>query len=132
MNLIVCAWSAMKFKFTAQATGQKVTILVNLHFKNFNCKVLGKLTLDGVAEFSVSPGKNPCVAVFVPEKQGAPAIVRLYGMLSFNYPLSNKSFYKADTVKFIWNSIGKYCFVIIIIAVSHSIIRNQCVGVDAY
>lgn len=67
---------------------------------------LGKLTLEGVAEFSVSPGKNPCIAVFVPEKQGAPAIVRLYGLLSFNYPLSNKSFYKADTVKFYWNSIG--------------------------
>ena len=32
--------------------------------------------------------------------------MRLYGLLSFKYPLSNKTFYKADAVQFIWNAIG--------------------------
>ena len=68
--------------------------------------VCAKLQLEGIAGFSVSPGKNPSVAVFVPERKGSPAIVRLYGMLSFNFPLSNKSFYKADEVEFNWNPIG--------------------------
>jgi translation initiation factor 2A len=72
-------------------------------FKNIHSKLA---VLHGIKSFSISPGKNPSVAAFVPEKNGAPAIVRLYGLLSFNYPLSNKTFYKADNITFKWNTIG--------------------------
>lgn len=65
-----------------------------------------KLELEGLTQFSCSPGMNPSVACFVKERSGKPAIVRVYGLLSFNYPLSNKTFFKADEAEFKWNPIG--------------------------
>eukprot|EP00158_Paraphelidium_tribonemae_P004488 Partr_v1_DN26783_c0_g1_i2_m8742 putative eukaryotic translation initiation factor len=86
--------------------GRLVTNNVNFHDLKDPEKVCSKLALEGVAGFSISPGRNPSVAVFVPERKGQPAIVRLYGMLSFNFPLSNKSFFKSDEIEFKWNPIG--------------------------
>ena len=79
---------------------------LNFLYPSKFCAAFSRLILEGVKDFSLSPGKNPSVAVFVPEKKGAPAIVRLFGINSFNYPLSNKTFYKADNIQFKWNSIG--------------------------
>ncbi|KAI8374302.1 eukaryotic translation initiation factor eIF2A-domain-containing protein [Radiomyces spectabilis] len=74
--------------------------------KNAGKAVWARLKLDGVAEFSLSPGKAPAVAVFIPERKGAPAIVRMYSIPSFNQPVSNKTFYKADRVQMFWNDLG--------------------------
>lgn len=76
-----------------------------------------KLPMDGIAAFSMSPGQSPNVAVFVPEKQvalssckitvkGSPANVSIFDLSNFTQPLSNKSFFKADSVEFKWNTIG--------------------------
>lgn len=70
-------------------------------------KVGGKLSLEGMTEFSISPGKNPSVAAFTPEKKGQPAKVRLYGLMSFRYPLSNQTFFNAESAVFYWNRIGE-------------------------
>ncbi|KAF7726517.1 hypothetical protein EC973_008648 [Apophysomyces ossiformis] len=74
--------------------------------RNAGKAVWARLKLEGVARFSLSPGKAPAVAVFIPEKKGAPAIVRMYSVPNFNQALSNKTFYKADNVQLYWNDLG--------------------------
>ncbi|KAL1929710.1 hypothetical protein VTP01DRAFT_1848 [Rhizomucor pusillus] len=74
--------------------------------KNAGKSVWARLKLEGVAKFSLSPGKAPAVAVFIPERKGAPAIVRMYSIPSFNQAVSNKTFYKADQVQMYWNDLG--------------------------
>ncbi|KAI9258737.1 eukaryotic translation initiation factor eIF2A-domain-containing protein [Phascolomyces articulosus] len=74
--------------------------------KNAGKAVWARLKLEGVAKFSLSPGKAPAVAVFIPERKGAPAIVRMYSIPNFNQALSNKTFYKADSVQMFWNDLG--------------------------
>ncbi|KAI8342376.1 eukaryotic translation initiation factor eIF2A-domain-containing protein [Chlamydoabsidia padenii] len=74
--------------------------------RNITKGVWAKLQLEGVSYFSLSPGKAPAVAVFIPEKKGAPAIVRMYSIPSFNTPVSNKTFFKADNVQMFWNDLG--------------------------
>ncbi|KAG2218966.1 hypothetical protein INT45_008390 [Circinella minor] len=74
--------------------------------KNVGKGVWARLKLEGVAKFSLSPGKAPAVAVFIPERKGAPAIVRMYSIPNFNQALSNKTFYKADSVQMFWNDLG--------------------------
>lgn len=69
-----------------------------------------KLQVENLTTFALSPGKSPCrIACYVPGTKGAPSFVRLY-----EYPrlegagsiLANKSFYRADSVTFLWNRKG--------------------------
>ena len=68
-----------------------------------------KLRVEHVAQCSIEPTGAPHhVATFVPEKKGAPAVLRLwkhgdYGEGRF---LSTKSFFKADTISMLWNPLG--------------------------
>ncbi|ORZ34575.1 eukaryotic translation initiation factor eIF2A-domain-containing protein [Catenaria anguillulae PL171] len=60
-----------------------------------------------IADYSISPGNNPHVVVFIPEdKRGTPAIVKMFSLGNFQNPTSAKTFYKADKVKFVWNHLG--------------------------
>ncbi|TPX63014.1 hypothetical protein PhCBS80983_g00066 [Powellomyces hirtus] len=68
--------------------------------------VCARLKHEGIADFSLSPGKRLTVAAFIPEKKGQPAAVRLYDFANLNTPLSQKSFYRADSVQFNWNKLG--------------------------
>lgn len=56
--------------------------------------------------FQISPGLNPSIAIFVPEKNGKPAQVFLYNISNFNQPLTTKTFFKAERCQLKWNSIG--------------------------
>lgn len=56
--------------------------------------------------FSLSPGLNPLVAVFVPEKSGKPAQVLIYNIPSFNQPVCSKTFFKAEKCQLQWNALG--------------------------
>lgn len=56
--------------------------------------------------FQLSPGKNPAVAVFIPEKGGKPAQVLIYNIPSFNQPICSKSFFKAEKCQLKWNALG--------------------------
>lgn len=56
--------------------------------------------------FKLSPGLNPSVAVFVPEKGGKPAQVLIYNIPSFNQPVCSKTFFKAEKCQLQWNALG--------------------------
>jgi len=68
--------------------------------------VWNKLRVEGVADFALPPGKSSSVAIFVPEKKGQPASVKVYTIPNFNSPISQKSFYKGDKVQLKWNNAG--------------------------
>lgn len=74
--------------------------------------IASKLRVEGSTSYSLSPGRNPCVAVFVAEKKGAPASVKIFSLSSFTssgnagQASSQKTFYKADKIRFNWNILG--------------------------
>ncbi|KAJ3052662.1 hypothetical protein HK097_005900 [Rhizophlyctis rosea] len=74
--------------------------------KNFAKGISSRLKSDGVTDFSLSPGRRPTVCVFIPEKKGQPAAVRLFDITNLGVPLAHKSFYRADSVQFHWNKLG--------------------------
>ncbi|CCJ28474.1 unnamed protein product [Pneumocystis jirovecii] len=65
-----------------------------------------KLYAEGVSSFSLSPGRNNVVAVFIPEMKGKPATVSIYNIPTFSFVVSQKAFYKADNIQMKWNKIG--------------------------
>ncbi|OUM62102.1 hypothetical protein PIROE2DRAFT_69538 [Piromyces sp. E2] len=56
--------------------------------------------------FSMSPGRTPSVAAFVPEKNGVPASIRIFSLGNFEVPILIKTFFKADSVEMLWNKLG--------------------------
>ncbi|RHZ55362.1 hypothetical protein Glove_416g6 [Diversispora epigaea] len=95
-------WTEDESFFSRMVTGE-------VHFYDTNRLDKGihnKLRLEGVGDFSLSPGKSPSISIFIPEKNSAPAIVRIYSITNFNSPLSQKTFYKADKIQMKWNDLG--------------------------
>ncbi|EGF84373.1 hypothetical protein BATDEDRAFT_18651 [Batrachochytrium dendrobatidis JAM81] len=74
--------------------------------KSFSNGIASRLKLDCIKLFSMSPGRRPTVAIFYPEKNGSPGSVKLYDITNLQTPLSSKSFFRADSVNFYWNSLG--------------------------
>ncbi|RDL32569.1 Translation initiation factor eIF-2A [Venustampulla echinocandica] len=68
--------------------------------------VWNKLRAEGVADFAISPGNNNSVAVFIPERKGQPAAVKIFNVPQFNAPVSQKTFFKGDKVQLKWNQLG--------------------------
>lgn len=56
--------------------------------------------------FKISPGLNPSLAVFIPEKSGKPANISIYNLPNFSQAVCSKSFFKADQCQLKWNSLG--------------------------
>ncbi|CAK40861.1 uncharacterized protein An11g10630 [Aspergillus niger] len=69
-------------------------------------QVWNKLRVEGVADFAVAPGKNHSVAVFIPERKGQPAAVKVFLVPQFGSPVSQKTFFKGDKVQLKWNEQG--------------------------
>ncbi|EER37472.1 eukaryotic translation initiation factor 2A [Histoplasma capsulatum var. duboisii H88] len=69
-------------------------------------KVWNKLRVEGVADFALSPGDSNSIAVFIPERKGLPASVRIFNVPQFNTPVSQKNFFKGDKVQLKWNNTG--------------------------
>ncbi|KAG8818128.1 hypothetical protein FRC17_010966 [Serendipita sp. 399] len=68
---------------------------------------VSKLRIDGITSAVLSPGANPSVAVFIPEKSGTPGSVRIHNLQALTAPPScQKSFFKADRITIKWNSLG--------------------------
>ena len=66
-----------------------------------------KLRAEGVVDFAVTPsGENLSVAVFVPERKGQPAAVKVFTVPQFDTPVSQKTFFKGDKVQLKWNQQG--------------------------
>ncbi|TFK61344.1 translation initiation factor eIF-2A [Pluteus cervinus] len=75
--------------------------------------IVDKLKVEGAASVSLSPGLTPSVAVFVAEKKGAPASIRIYNLNALNQPPTcSKSFYKADRAQIKWNSFGTHLLLV--------------------
>jgi translation initiation factor 2A len=68
--------------------------------------VWNKLRADGISDFALSPGKTHSLAVFVPERKGQPATVKVFNVPQFNAPVSQRTFFKGDKVQFKWNQQG--------------------------
>ena len=57
-----------------------------------------KLRVDGLTSFSLSPGTNPSIAVFLPERKGSPASSQIFSLSNLDKPSTQKQFYKADKI----------------------------------
>ncbi|PVF98977.1 translation initiation factor eIF-2A [Serendipita vermifera] len=74
---------------------------------NWSEGAISKLRLEGMNTAVLSPGANPSVAIFVPEKSGTPGSVKVYNLQTLSAPPScQKSFFKADRATIRWNSLG--------------------------
>ncbi|KAL4799445.1 eukaryotic translation initiation factor eIF2A-domain-containing protein [Aspergillus venezuelensis] len=70
-------------------------------------RVWNKLRVEGVADFALSPAlQNQSVAVFIPERKGQPAAVKVFHVPQFGAPVSQKTFFKGDKVQLKWNNSG--------------------------
>ncbi|KAH7103139.1 translation initiation factor eIF-2A [Auriculariales sp. MPI-PUGE-AT-0066] len=70
-------------------------------------QLFAKARVENCTSISVSPGKNPSVAVFVAEKSGQPASVKVFSLTSLaGAPTVQKSFFKADKATIKWNALG--------------------------
>ncbi|KAJ1340142.1 hypothetical protein BSLG_005229 [Batrachochytrium salamandrivorans] len=56
--------------------------------KNFSKGISDRLKMETIKSFSMSPGRRPVVAVFIPEKNGCPGSVKLYDVTNLKQPLS--------------------------------------------
>jgi len=86
-----------------------VARLVNDQIEFYNIvekSLLNKFKLKGMTAFSISPGKTPYVATFVPEIKGNPASVKIYSYNNYKTPVSAKSFFRVDNIDMYWNKIG--------------------------
>ncbi|KAI9916732.1 hypothetical protein PsorP6_016965 [Peronosclerospora sorghi] len=70
---------------------------------------IGQINVPHVANFSVAPGGAPYkVALFLPEKKGKPASVKIYEFpKSLDMPIATKSFFKAQDVTLKWSPTGE-------------------------
>ncbi|KAF4038666.1 Eukaryotic translation initiation factor eIF2A [Phytophthora infestans] len=87
---------------------QSANGVVLYHGRDIGAGSIGQINLPNVANFSVAPGSAPYkVALFVPEKKGKPASVKIYQFPnSLDAPTATKSFYKAQDVTFKWSPTG--------------------------
>ncbi|KAI1791621.1 translation initiation factor eIF-2A [Ganoderma leucocontextum] len=75
--------------------------------------VVDKLKVEGATSITLSPGLNPSVAVFIAEKKGQPASVKIYSLTSLNgLPTCQKTFFKAQRSQIKWNTLGTQVLVL--------------------
>lgn len=83
---------------------------VNNEIQFYESKDLGtvwnKLRVEGVSDFAIAPGDKHSVAVFVPERKGQPAAVKVFNVPNFAQPVGQKTFFKGDKVQLKWNNEG--------------------------
>lgn len=71
-----------------------------------------KLRIEGVSDFALTQGKTHSVAVFIPERKGQPAAVKVFKVPEFGSPVSQKTFFKGDKVQLKWNQEGSSLIVL--------------------
>ncbi|KAF7561988.1 hypothetical protein G7046_g2167 [Stylonectria norvegica] len=92
---------------------RSVTNEVQFYESHDLSKVWNKLRVEGVANFALAPGsQNHAVAVFVPERKGQPAAVKVFNVPLFANPISQKTFFKGDKVQMKWNKQGSSILVL--------------------
>ena len=96
----------LQYTYDEEYCARVVTNEVQLYQSDNLSVVWSKLRVEGVVDFAISPGKTHSVAVFVPERKGQPAAVRVFNVPHFDTPVSQKNFYKGDKVQMKWNDLG--------------------------
>lgn len=89
-------------KYCARLVKNEVEFYETTNFKSS----WARLQAEGCSTFSLSPGQNYSVAVFIPEISSRPASVRVYQIPNFRQPVSQKTFFKAETAQMKWNKLG--------------------------
>lgn len=75
--------------------------------------IVDRLKVEGASSITLSPGLNPSVAIFVPEKKGQPANVRIHSLLNLSAPPTcQKTFFKAEKSQIKWNNLGTQVLVL--------------------
>lgn len=96
----------IQFSFDEKYAARLVTDAVEL-YETINFKTIWmRLKAEGCTSFSLSPGQNYSVAVFIPEKSSDPASVKVYQIPNFKQPVSQKTFFKAERAEMKWNNLG--------------------------
>jgi translation initiation factor 2A len=96
----------LQYTYDEAFCARVVTNEIQIYQSHDLTTVWNKIRVEGVSEFAVSPGKNHSIAVFVPERKGQPAAVRVYNVPDFTTPVSQKNFFKGDKVQLKWNDNG--------------------------
>ncbi|CAN6648639.1 eukaryotic translation initiation factor 2A [Trichomonascus vanleenenianus] len=99
-------WSVQYTKDERYSARLVTSGLIQVYEANNFRNPSAKLNVEGATQFSLSPGQNYSIAVFVPESKGRPAAVRVYQIPSFQNPVSQKTFFKADKIQMKWNKLG--------------------------
>jgi len=75
--------------------------------------VVGRIKVEGASAITLSPGLSPSVAIFVPEKKGQPASVRIHSLLNLSAPPTcQKTYFKAERSQIKWNNLGTQVLVL--------------------
>ncbi|KAK7519946.1 eukaryotic translation initiation factor-like protein subunit eIF2A [Phyllosticta citriasiana] len=96
----------LQYTADEQFCARCVTNVIQFYKSDDLSTVWNNLRVEGVSDFAISPGKSHSVAVFVPERKGQPASVKVFLVPQFNAPMSQKTFFKGDKVQFKWNNLG--------------------------
>ncbi|RMZ85338.1 hypothetical protein DV737_g778, partial [Chaetothyriales sp. CBS 132003] len=96
----------LQYTYDEKFCARVVTNEVQIYHSHDLTQVWNKLRVEGVTDFAVSPGKHHSIAVFIPERKGQPAAVRVYNVPNFTVPVSQKTFFKGDKVQLKWNDNG--------------------------
>ncbi|SLM36565.1 Translation initiation factor, beta propellor-like domain [Lasallia pustulata] len=96
----------LQYTYDEQYCARVVTNEVQFYQSADLGTVWNKLRVEGVTDFAVSPGKNHSIAVFIPERKGLPAAVKVFTVPNFDAAVSQKNFFKGDKVQLKWNDEG--------------------------
>lgn len=96
----------LQYTHDEQYCARQVTNEVQFYKSDNLGNVWNKLRVEGVADFALSPSDNASVAVFIPERKGQPAAVKVFNVPQFTSPVSQKTFFKGDKVQLNWNNQG--------------------------
>jgi uncharacterized protein with WD repeat len=105
-------WLGDESLFARQVTGE-VQFFDPLNISSeTHPSAISRLKVEGLKSFSLSPNKAGkfSVAVFIGEKKGCPAAVKLFdtSKLDGQTPLIQRTFFNADSVDFLWSEDGKH------------------------
>ncbi|KAK5456871.1 hypothetical protein LTS15_004651 [Exophiala xenobiotica] len=96
----------LQYTYDEKFCARVVTNEIQIYESHDLTTVWNKIRVEGVTDFAISPGKSHTIAVFVPERKGQPAAVRVYNVPNFTTPVSQKNFFKGDKVQLKWNDNG--------------------------
>jgi translation initiation factor 2A len=96
----------LQYTLDEEFCARSVTNEVHFYKTSDLATVHNKLRVEGVQDFALSKGRNANIAVFVPERKGMPAQVKVFNVPHFTSPVSQKTFFKADKVQLKWNNEG--------------------------